>query len=112
MFNYRFGVNQEGIVETILSSVGALHEDFYGPLLENIILTGGTSLLPGLIPRLERELQQETEAYITPKITHIKDVNRVFKNIEKITLSEDFPFTAFNKKFYNEYGFERIATMF
>jgi len=39
-------------VELVLDSLNNVHQDLYGPMLENIILTGGNTRIPGFLERL------------------------------------------------------------
>lgn len=53
------GLNGEtlGIHEMVFNSVMACEADFQSELLKNIVLSGGSSMFPGLVERLETELK-------------------------------------------------------
>jgi actin-related protein 6 len=51
------GVNQAGIVETILQSISATCADMRPALFSNILLIGGNAAFPGFKERLETELR-------------------------------------------------------
>lgn len=51
------GLNQAGLAETIAASIASVPEQVQGLLWSNIVLTGGSTLFPGFVSRLERELR-------------------------------------------------------
>ena len=51
------GMQQEGIVGTILQSLNALPKGLWQPFLANVVVVGGTSKLPGFVARLEADLR-------------------------------------------------------
>src|SRR5438046_4972732 len=48
----------------IRTSLAACDPDIRPALMNNIIVTGGTSLMPGMIIRLEQEMQRDTASKI------------------------------------------------
>ena len=70
-----------------MESVKSVHPDFYGPLLKNIILTGGNSKFPGFKARLQRDLDSISDCFVEPQITHVEDPNFHYKALLDITLS-------------------------
>ena len=53
----RVFLNQAGLPEVIAQSIATLPDEFQGVAFENILITGGTARLPGLVSRLRREIQ-------------------------------------------------------
>lgn len=51
------GMQQEGLAGTILQAVHSLPQALWQPFLANVLLVGGSSKIPGLMKRLEMELQ-------------------------------------------------------
>ncbi|TRY63952.1 hypothetical protein TCAL_07699 [Tigriopus californicus] len=50
------GLNQKGIHQMTLDSIMRCDEDIRKELFSNIILTGGSTMLPGMAARMEREI--------------------------------------------------------
>lgn len=95
-----------------MESIKSVHSDFYGPLLKNIILTGGSSKFPGFVERLQKELNQISDCFIEPQITHIDDLNFQYKALEEVTLSHEFPELVVTKRMYNEMGNSKAINLF
>lgn len=110
--NQRFELQQEGLVPTIIDSVKSVHEDFYGPLLENIVVCGGNTLFRGFKERLSREIQRESDCFIEPKIQFIDDVNTLFNSMDEFTLQDSFYDSVLKRKSYNEIGIQNAVDLF
>lgn len=50
--------------DMIRSSLAACDPDIRPALMNNIVVTGGTSLLPGMVTRIEQELQRDTASKV------------------------------------------------
>ena len=50
------GGEQAGVSEALIQAVTACPEALWGPLLDNILVVGGTSRLPNFCERLRREV--------------------------------------------------------
>jgi len=50
-------VEDRGIAEMIYESASKVEIDMFVPLVSNIVLTGGTTMFPGLSSRVDRELR-------------------------------------------------------
>jgi len=58
MFNPELtGVQAPGVVEMLYDSIKTCEIDLFLPLVQNIILTGGTTMFPGLSSRIEKDLK-------------------------------------------------------
>ncbi|KAJ2824927.1 Actin- protein 6 [Coemansia erecta] len=51
------GIEQAGIDEAVVHAVSACPSETHGVLLGNVIVVGGTARLPGLLGRLQRDVQ-------------------------------------------------------
>jgi len=59
MFNPSLaGIEDSGFHHKIADAINTCEMDHFLPLIQNIILTGGTTMFPGLSTRLDRELSQ------------------------------------------------------
>ena len=63
------GTFYEGIHLTTYGSIMKCHEDMRNDLFRNIVLTGGSTMFPGLRERLENEIVK-----LVPETTHVKVV--------------------------------------
>mmetsp|Transcript_32631 Transcript_32631/g.23573 ORF Transcript_32631/g.23573 Transcript_32631/m.23573 type:complete len:122 (+) Transcript_32631:831-1196(+) len=58
MFNPELlGIQAPGIVHMLFDSIKSCEIDLFLPLVQNIILTGGTTMFPGLSSRIEKDLK-------------------------------------------------------
>ncbi|KAF2209623.1 hypothetical protein CERZMDRAFT_46771 [Cercospora zeae-maydis SCOH1-5] len=55
------GMPQEGIAGTIMQSLESLPKGLWQAFLGNVVVVGGTSLLPGFVERLENELRMKLD---------------------------------------------------
>jgi actin-related protein 6 len=97
------GLNQAGIAETIVQSVQEiapdLHELFYG----NIVLMGGSTLLPGFEDRLYQELRPLVPTEFEIKIHSVKDpVGSAWRGGSKFMQQPNFHNYAVTREEYLE----------
>ncbi|KAI5360747.1 Putative Actin family, ATPase, nucleotide binding domain-containing protein [Septoria linicola] len=55
------GMQQEGVAGTIMQSLEALPKGLWQAFLANVVVVGGTSLLPGFVERLENDLRMKID---------------------------------------------------
>jgi actin-related protein 6 len=67
------GMQQDGIPGVILQSLDALPKGLWQPLLASILVVGGTSKMPGLVERLERELRARVDDSYTVRVARAED---------------------------------------
>jgi actin-related protein len=103
--------DQPGLVEAILSSINSVHPDFYGPLVENIIISGGCSKFPGFQARLARDLRSNTDQHITPGVAVKNEDDCVFEALNTITTDRSFEGIAMPKSMYSELGSTRMSAL-
>lgn len=108
----RQGIPQAGIVTGILESIKSSHPDFYGPLMQNITLFGGSSLFPGFRDRLDREILPNCDQFVRPSINHLTDSDVVFKALHHITNSDTFELSCLTRSIYNDLGCSQTAANF
>lgn len=97
------GLNQAGIAETIVQSVQEitpeLHELFYG----NILIMGGSTLLPGFKERLYQELRPLVPCEFEIKINSVKDpVGSAWRGGAKFMQQSNYQSYAVTKEEYME----------
>lgn len=68
------GVEDQGIADMIYDSVSVCEMDLFLPLMQKVILTGGTTMFPGLSTRIYKELSE-----IMTKQKYKGDASRVAK---------------------------------
>lgn len=109
--SFRNDSRESGLIEAIVESIKSVHTDFYGPLMKNIYISGGTAQFQGFKERVDLEMRKECDAYITPKASIIQDNDITYKSLLKITQANWFEDTCMNKSLYNELGFSRLAAL-
>ncbi|TKA60544.1 hypothetical protein B0A55_11533 [Friedmanniomyces simplex] len=67
------GMQQAGLCHTVLQSVNALPEGLRQAYLANILVVGGTSLLPGFVERLEAELRSAVDEDTVIRVARAED---------------------------------------
>jgi actin-related protein 2 len=68
------GVEDSGIADKVYDSLSVCEMDNFVPLVQTIILTGGTTMFPGLSTRMYKELSE-----IMTKTKYKGDASRVAK---------------------------------
>jgi actin-related protein 6 len=67
------GMRQDGIPGVILQSLEALPKGLWQPFLASILVVGGTSKMPGLVERLERELRSKIDGSCVVRVVQAED---------------------------------------
>lgn len=98
-------------METIGDSIKAVNADFYGPLMKNIYLVGGTAQMRGFRERVEVELRKDCDAYISPRVSLLHDNDAAYKALLDISQAKWFEDVCMSKSLYNELGFSRLAAL-
>ncbi|KAF2147846.1 Actin/actin-like protein, partial [Myriangium duriaei CBS 260.36] len=62
------GLHESGLPATVMQSLAAVPRALWGGLLANIVLVGGTSLLPGFEERVEREVRALAPAELVVRV--------------------------------------------
>lgn len=63
------GVNQSGLVETIVNVIGGFPETVRPHFYKNIVLAGGSTRFPGFRTRLLNELVQSAPSHYNVNVT-------------------------------------------
>ncbi|PVU92691.1 hypothetical protein BB561_003673 [Smittium simulii] len=111
------GINQGGIHEAVLESIESCPERIRGLLANNIVVIGGTSHLPGLKDRLEKELRKlfpesfDVGVFIAPRNFSWQAGKSVSLNLTQNTDQNNL--TSFlSKSEYQEIGSSRTVEYF
>lgn len=67
------GMQQEGIVGTVLQSIHALPKGLWQALLANIVVVGGTSKTPGFVERLNADLRSAVDEEYVVRVAQAAD---------------------------------------
>ncbi|KAM3420990.1 hypothetical protein BST61_g1417 [Cercospora zeina] len=67
------GMPQEGIAGTIMQSLETLPKGLWQAFLANVVVVGGTSLLPGFVERLENELRMKLDDGYELRVARAED---------------------------------------
>jgi len=104
--------SQPGLLAGILASLKSVHEDFYGPLLKNIVIHGGNTLFPGFKERFDREIRENSDSFVVPHSQHIRDRDGPYRALNEITMSDWFENTCYCRGLYNEIGYAQMSSLF
>ena len=96
----------------MMESIGAVHPDFYAPLLKNIVLHGGNSGFAGYQQRFDQETRAVSDSFINPRSQLVTDPLSVYRSLNDITCSDWFENVAVSKGMYNEVGYLNVASLF
>ena len=69
------GLDIFGVHESIYESIMRTDADYKNDLFKNIVLSGGTSMFPGITERMERELKIIAPATIDVKVISLPEKN-------------------------------------
>jgi len=98
-------IEQAGVAECIVQSADACLPDLRELLYSNIVLTGGTSLLPNFEARLRAELRQLIPSDHSVGITHVADpLLAAWRGGSIFAASDSFPSQVVTKEEYREHG--------
>lgn len=67
------GMQQSGVSDTVLQSIESMPAALHQAFLANILVTGGTSLIPGLTERLEAELRSKVDSDLVVRVARAED---------------------------------------
>ncbi len=95
----------------MVDSIKNVNSDFYGPLMKNISISGGTAKLRGFKERFDCEIRKECDAYILPRAHVIGDDDAAFKALLQMTQADWFEDVCMTKSVYNDLGFSRLAAL-
>ena len=95
----------DGIDTMVFNSINKCNEDFQVQLFNNIVISGGTSMLPGFKERLEKELTDKVQATRRVKVLDSQDPKyAVWIGGSILASLETFPQMLISKKEYEEIG--------
>jgi actin-related protein len=97
-------LRQKGISELICDSVKSLPDELQAVVLRDVVLTGGSSLFPGLFDRFVSEVTQNFDSDIKIGFRHEKSPNFYLDSMSRASISNDFQNQVITKKTYEEYG--------
>lgn len=110
--------NSQGIIEMLLTSLQKLEvsTEVYSQLLSNVIITGGSSLLPNLEQRVYNEFQRTVPnlsitTYLNPKLFERNFSNWIGASILS-SMGAELDNIYIDKKEYEEFGEDLIAERF
>lgn len=83
------GSTESGIPDAVMQSLSTLPSALTGPLLANVVVVGGTALLPGLMERLQAELRARAPAMLPVRVSAAEDpVCATWKGGAKVAAEE------------------------
>ncbi|EAX86723.1 Actin family protein [Trichomonas vaginalis G3] len=102
LFNPKLiGSDDESIIQTIKSSLNSLSEDDRNKVLQNVVLSGGTTNMPGFKERLEKELKE----YRNIRFYGSADNEfAAFRGCVTLAMKDEFPWLCVTKQEYEEFG--------
>ncbi len=107
------GKVEEGLHTFVMDSIKKCDESLHGPLLENVVLAGGSTLFPGLPERLEKELNAIAPAGLKAVVKAPK--NRMYSawiGGSVISSLSTFKHMWLSRAEYQEHGAKILGTKF
>lgn len=99
------GIEQAGISEAIVQSIQTVHRDLHRPLYANILLTGGSTTIPGFRERLLHEVRALAPTDVDVNIISPADpVNSAWKGGSLLGRQPNFAKLCVTRREYEEYG--------
>lgn len=100
------GMQQEGIAGTILQTLHALPKGLWQSFLGNIVVVGGTTLLPGFVERLENDLRMRIDEGYVVRVAKAEDpVKNAWLGGARLAQNEDLlKALVVTRKEYEEHG--------
>ena len=99
------GIEQAGVAECVVQSVGACVADMHEPMYGNIVLTGGSTRFPNFSERLERELRSMVPAEYALNVTAAADpLLAAWRGGSIFAAADDYPMHVVTKAEYREHG--------
>lgn len=108
------GMQQEGAVGTVLQAVNALPEALRQAFLANVLVVGGTSLLPGFGERLEFELRSLIDVETVVRVARPEDpVKNAWLGGARLAANEEaLRGLVATKQEYQEHGAQWVSRKF
>ncbi|KAL1975734.1 hypothetical protein VTN31DRAFT_4126 [Thermomyces dupontii] len=100
------GLRQAGIPEIILQSLSVLPTGLHPAFLANVMVVGGTTLIPGFVERLETELRQMAPAECVVRVRQPADpIRSTWRGAVRLaTNREELRAVSITRQEYLEYG--------
>ncbi|KAJ5090459.1 Actin-like protein arp6 [Penicillium argentinense] len=100
------GMKEAGVPEMIMQSLSVLPPGLHAAFLANVLVVGGTSLIPGFMERLETELRQIASADCVVRVRRAEDpVRSTWMGGSCLAHSrEELSKVAISRQEYQEYG--------
>lgn len=99
------GIEQAGVHECAVQSAEACVPDLREALYSNVVLTGGSSLFPNFVPRLEAELRRVAPADCPIGVTHATDpLLAAWRGGSIFASSDAYPKHVVTREEYREEG--------
>ncbi|KAH8430323.1 actin family protein [Aspergillus melleus] len=108
------GMKQAGIADMVMQSLSVLPPGLHPAFLANVLATGGNSLLPGFIDRLETELRQAASAECVVRVRRPQDpIRSTWLGASRFaTNKEELRRVAVTRQEYQENGSSWVARKF
>ncbi|MBA0578225.1 hypothetical protein Gorai_020522, partial [Gossypium raimondii] len=107
------GMNEAGLAECIVRAVNACHPYLHPVLYQSIILTGGSTLFPRFVKRLEKDLRPLVPDDYQVNITTQEDpILGVWRGGSLLASSPDYELMRVTKAEYEELGSARCRRRF
>ncbi|TYI72202.1 hypothetical protein E1A91_D07G044200v1 [Gossypium mustelinum] len=107
------GMNEAGLAECIVRAVNACHPYLHPVLYQSIILTGGSTLFPRFVERLEKDLRPLVPDDYQVNITTQEDpILGVWRGGSLLASSPDYELMRVTKAEYEELGSARCRRRF
>ena len=103
------GMNQAGIAELVMQSCESLDPSLTSLLLSNVVVVGGSSLFPGFVERLKKELRRVSPIECEVNVHHCKEGAREYAwhGGKWLVSSGEYKSRAISKQEYEENGSSR-----
>lgn len=99
------GVEQMGIHEAVLETIGKCDIDIRTDMYESIIISGGNTMFPGLADRLQKEVQKEAPGDVTVQVDAADDRQyAVWVGGSVLSSMSTFKDMWISKEEFDEYG--------
>lgn len=99
------GLESPGIHENVFNSIMKCDVDLRQDLYANIVLSGGTSMLPNIVDRLKKEITELAPSKMEIKVIDPPDRKySAWRGGSKFASEPAFKPSCINKQEYDEYG--------
>jgi actin-related protein len=106
------GRSEPGLPELVVNAVSGCDRDLTATMYGNVVLSGGTTLLPGLGDRLEKELRELQPAMTHTVVGHGNRRHGVWAGGAALAANASFPRLWVSKQEYVEIGPKMLARKF